>query len=58
MNQYNDKYKTKIVFNNILQSSEELIKIIEKISEYCLNITFDDINFADENSEQNDSPEN
>ena len=57
MNKYNDKYKTKIDFNNILQSSEDLIEIIEKVTEYCLDITFDNINFADE-YEQNDSPEN
>ena len=58
MNKYNDKYKTKIDFNNILQSSEELREIIAKVIEYCLDITFDNINFAYENSEQNDYTEN
>ena len=58
MNKYNDKYKTKITFNNILQSSEELVEIIEKATEYCQDITFDNINFFDENSEQNDSTDN
>ena len=58
MNKYNDKYKTKITFNNILQSSEELVEIIEKANEYCQDITFDNINFFDENSEQNDSIDN
>ena len=58
MNKYIDKYKTKINFNNILQSSEELIEIIKKVTEYYLDITFDNINFFDENSEQNESPDN
>lgn len=53
-----NKYKTKIDFNNILKSSEELIEIIEKVTEYCLDITFDNINFVVENYEQNDSQEN
>lgn len=48
----------KITFNNILQSSEELVEIIEKVTEYCLDITFDNINFFDENSDQNDSIDN
>ncbi len=31
MNKYNDKYKTKIDFNYILQSTEDLVEIIEKV---------------------------
>ena len=31
MNKYNDKYKTKIDCNNILQSTEDLLEIIEKL---------------------------
>jgi len=31
MNKFNDKYKTKIDFNNILQSTEDLVEIIEKM---------------------------
>jgi len=47
LNKYNDKYKTKIDFNNILQSTEDLTGIIQKVSDYCLDITFDNINFVD-----------
>ena len=41
-----DKYKTKIDLYNILQSTEDLVEIIEKVSVYFLDITFDNINFV------------
>ena len=56
MNKYNDKYKTNLILI-ILQSTENLIEIIEKVK-YCLDISFDNINFIEENVGQNNSLNN
>ena len=53
---YNSKYKTNIQLSNILQSDEEIIKIIDKICNFILDFLFDGFNSEDiDNIEDKDN---
>lgn len=54
MNKLNSKYIQELDFNNILQSINGLLEIIEKNIEHFLDITLDNINNSGEIFEQND----
>ena len=56
ISEYNKKYKIKLNINNIIQSEKEELELINKMSDYLLNLIYgienDDFEY-DENSQIN-----
>ena len=51
LSKYNKQYKTSLKFINILQSTNELNEIIDKVTETCLEYIFDNMNISQEHEE-------
>ena len=51
LSKYNKQYKTSLNFINIIQSTNELNEIIDKVTETCLEYIFDNMNISQEHEE-------